>query len=92
MPVCLWPTFDFNFQALEAAGWGLTSLNGNKAEKLQKAFLDAIPTDLCKESYPTKRRLKNGLIDSQICAESTSVKVMDTCKVRNTTTWLIRQI
>jgi Trypsin len=90
MPVCLWPTFDFNFEGMEAAGWGLTSYNGGRAEKLQKAFLDAISTDVCKKSYQSSRKLKKGLIDSQICAESTSAKVMDTCEVRNTSTWFLR--
>jgi transmembrane protease serine 9 len=25
IPACLWPTFNFNFDELESAGWGLTS-------------------------------------------------------------------
>jgi Trypsin len=92
MPVCLWPTFDFNFESLEAAGWGLISYGGKRAEKLLKVFLDAVPTDVCKQSYPKKLKLKKGLIDSQICAESTSTEVMDTCQVRNASTRFLSQI
>jgi hypothetical protein len=85
MPVCLWPTFDFNFEAMEAAGWGLTSYGGERAEKLLKVFLNAVPTEVCKESYPITRKRKNGLIDSQMCAEGQGKVVMDTCEVNRIT-------
>jgi transmembrane protease serine 9 len=80
MPVCLWPTPDFNFEAMEAAGWGLTTYGGKKAEKLLKVYLNAVPIEECRESYPKKRKLKNGLIESQMCADSKAEVVMDTCE------------
>jgi secreted trypsin-like serine protease len=67
---------------MEAAGWGLTSFGGKRAEKLLKVFLNAVSTEVCKKSYPKSRKLLNGLVESQICTESKGkVIMMDTCEV-----------
>jgi secreted trypsin-like serine protease len=35
---------------------------------------------VCSESFPKKRKLKNGLIESQMCAKSKGAERMDTCE------------
>ncbi|XP_055597102.1 uncharacterized protein LOC129747097 isoform X2 [Uranotaenia lowii] len=75
-PVCLWDQSEVNFPTLEAVGFGQTSWGGSKTPVLLKVRLSPVSNDECRIHYPTERRLRQGIQDTQVCAKDSK---MDTC-------------
>ncbi|XP_055615595.1 transmembrane protease serine 9-like [Toxorhynchites rutilus septentrionalis] len=76
-PACLWDQSEVEFPRLEAIGFGQTSFAGDKTPILLKVQLSPISNDECrKHHYSGTRRLRQGIADSQICAQDSK---MDTC-------------
>ena len=55
-------------------------LGGRPSESLLKASLDIFDNKVCVDAYGTERTLKNGIIDSQLCAGDLTGE-RDTCQV-----------
>lgn len=77
-PACLWTERDVDFSRLEAIGWGLTAYAGSATDILLKVQLTPVTNEDCKKSYDIDGRLKDGIVDSQLCAVDNR---MDTCEV-----------
>lgn len=78
-PACLWVDEDFgDIPRLEAAGWGTLGHGEKSSPILNKVELTPSYYKSCNEYYENNSRVKNGLMDHQMCAGD---KVMDTCPV-----------
>lgn len=55
---------------------------GDKSAELQKVNLKIISNDICSGYFPTNRKLRNGIIASQLCLGDNDGR--DTCQVRIT--------
>lgn len=77
-PACLWQTFSVNYTTAIATGFGLTTDHGQRSDDLLKVSLNLIDNERCKTLFPMYRALKNGIVDTQICAGSESEE-RDTC-------------
>ncbi|XP_053695324.1 transmembrane protease serine 9-like [Sabethes cyaneus] len=76
-PACLWNQNSLAFPRLEAAGFGQTSFAGSQTPILLKVQLSPIDNTECRNHHPSdNRRLRQGIIDSQMCAQDSK---MDTC-------------
>ncbi|XP_055546901.1 transmembrane protease serine 9-like isoform X2 [Wyeomyia smithii] len=76
-PACLWNQDASEFPRLEAAGFGQTSFAGSQTPILLKVELSPINNAECRNYHaPDNRRLRQGIIDSQMCAQDSK---MDTC-------------
>ena len=67
-PGCLWQTESFNTTKVLATGFGATGFLEKNSNSLLKVSLDILPTSICQETYVGDRKLKQGIIDSQICS------------------------
>ncbi|XP_041451388.1 serine protease persephone isoform X3 [Drosophila obscura] len=70
---------------LFVAGWGTMNLtNRSRSKVLLRAPLDLVPLDKCNESFAeqpsTIRALKQGVIDSLMCAADTKQQKKDACQ------------
>ncbi|XP_055546902.1 transmembrane protease serine 9-like [Wyeomyia smithii] len=76
-PACLWNQDALEFPRLEAAGFGQTSFGGSQTPILLKVKLSSINNVECRNYHaPDNRKLRQGIIDSQMCAQDSK---MDTC-------------
>ncbi|XP_055301455.1 serine protease snake-like [Sitodiplosis mosellana] len=77
-PACLWQKFDIKYPSGIATGWGLTKDRGRPSDELLKVQLNFITNERCNGFYQRFGALKNGIIDSQLCAGD-DVEEKDTC-------------
>lgn len=77
-PACLWQTQDIEYTSAIATGWGLTHDRGRPSNELLKVSLKMITNQRCDGFFHRFNALKNGIIDSQLCAGD-DVEERDTC-------------
>lgn len=77
-PACLWQTHDIGYGSAIATGWGLTRDRGQPSNDLLKVSLKFIANQRCNGFFQRFNALKNGIIDSQLCAGD-DVEERDTC-------------
>ncbi|XP_055699152.1 serine proteinase stubble-like [Phlebotomus papatasi] len=77
-PACLNYQEDTSSFELVATGWGHNTFGGEETPLLQKVKLAIFPTELCSIHYATEPTLRDGILDSQICAGSNSA-LRDPC-------------
>lgn len=77
-PACLWQTFHVNYTSAIATGWGLTRDRGQQSDDLLKVSLHFTTNEHCSTFYEQFQAIKNGIIDSQICAGDDNEE-KDTC-------------
>lgn len=77
-PACLNYQEDTIGLELVTTGWGHNTFGGKESPLLQKVKLAIFPTELCSIHYATDATLRDGILDSQICAGSNSV-LRDPC-------------
>lgn len=64
-----------------ATGWGQVEYGGDKSDELLKVSLDFVDNADCATRYEPSKRIRSGIVDSQICAGVLSGG-RDTCQVR----------
>lgn len=79
-PACLWTKEETPTTDIIATGWGRIEYGGNKSAELQKVNLKVMSNDICSGYFPLNRKLRNGIIDSQLCLGDDDGR--DTCQVR----------
>lgn len=77
-PACLWQKFDVSYKSGIATGWGLTRDRGRQSDELLKVQLNFISNERCNGFYQRFQALKDGIIDTQICAGD-DIEERDTC-------------
>lgn len=77
-PACLWQSNNFNYPSVIATGWGLTRDRGNPSDDLLKVSLKVIDNRRCTSIFERYQQLRQGILDSQICAGD-DVDERDTC-------------
>lgn len=77
-PACLWQTHHIGYGSAIATGWGLTRDRGQPSNELLKVSLKFIENQRCDGFFQRFNALKNGIIDSQLCAGD-DVEERDTC-------------
>lgn len=77
-PACLWQKFDVHYRSGIATGWGLTRDRGRQSEELLKVQLNFISNERCNGFYQRFQALKDGIINTQICAGD-DIEEKDTC-------------
>lgn len=77
-PACLWQTYNIGYGSAIATGWGLTRDRGQPSNELQKVSLKLITNQRCNGLFQRFTSLKNGIIDSQVCAGE-DLEEKDTC-------------
>lgn len=77
-PACLWQSFNVNYTTAIATGFGLTRDHGQKSDDLLKVSLNLIDNQRCNIYFPKFRALKDGIVNTQLCAGSDSEE-KDTC-------------
>lgn len=77
-PACLWQRYDIEYGSAIATGWGLTRDRGQVSSELLKVSLKVITNQRCDGYFQRFNALKNGIIDSQLCAGD-DVEERDTC-------------
>lgn len=80
-PACLPTSFEGSEKKTIATGWGHTTWSGKSSTHLQKVILEKFTQQECNETYAytNDRRLKNGIVSTQICAGSKD-ESKDTCQ------------
>ncbi|CAH2048548.1 unnamed protein product, partial [Iphiclides podalirius] len=79
-PVCLYTKEKDPTVMLDISGWGKSDVTrAATSEVLLKARLTIVPRDICNQSYTVSRRLPEGIIDEQLCAQDTTGNT-DTCQ------------
>lgn len=81
-PACLWQGNAFNFTDVTATGYGHTEFGGKSSNELLKVDLTIFNNDECTLGYQNERLLKDGIVESQLCAGD-SAGEKDTCQVKN---------
>uniref|UniRef100_U5ERT1 Putative trypsin-like serine protease n=1 Tax=Corethrella appendiculata TaxID=1370023 RepID=U5ERT1_9DIPT len=66
-PACLHNTFNIKTNRAVAIGFGKVEFAGDQSNELLKVGLDIFPNDEC-QMYYNDRKLKSGIIDTQICS------------------------
>nr|XP_029713302.1 serine protease 53-like [Aedes albopictus] len=74
---CLWLESYVPSEPLQIVGFGETKLAHGPSMTLQKGQVSYQSTDVCDEALTSRRRIPNGLLESQFCA---SHDTMDTCQ------------
>lgn len=77
-PACLWQTHELGYASAIATGWGLTRDRGQASDDLLKVSLKLISNERCDGFFQRFNALKNGIVDSQLCAGD-DVEERDTC-------------
>lgn len=67
-PACLWQSFNVNYTSAIVTGWGLTKDRGKPSDELLKVSLQLTSNERCNTFFERFTALKNGIIDSQLCA------------------------
>lgn len=67
-PACLWSQDNFGVNKAVAIGYGYTNYMSDTSNILQEVTLDIINRNICTKLVSRGRKLKDGLIDTQICA------------------------
>lgn len=70
--------FDVNYTTGIATGWELTKDRGRQSDQLLKVQLNIITNERCSHYYQRFGALKDGIINSQVCAGS-DTEEKDTC-------------
>lgn len=84
VPICLqsvWEDKGVGFE-YEAAGYGHTEYLGEKANRLLGVTLKLVDKAVCQQNFEGLPKLKNGILDTQLCATSHEIqdgRSMDTC-------------
>lgn len=78
-PACLWQNYDVNATKGVATGWGQVEYGGDKSDELLKVSLDFVDNTDCAARYEPSKRIRAGIVDSQICAGALSGG-RDTCQ------------
>lgn len=77
-PACLWQSFYLNYTSAIATGWGLIRDRGQPSDELLKVSLNIITNERCNSLYQPFNALRNGIIDTQVCAGD-DYEEKDTC-------------
>lgn len=77
-PACLWQTQNIEYRSAIATGWGLTRDRGQSSNELLKVSLKLITNRQCDGYFQRFNALKDGIIDSQLCAGD-DIEERDTC-------------
>lgn len=77
-PACLWQTHNIDYASAIATGWGLTRDRGQPSNELLKVSLKLITNRRCDGYFQRFNALKDGIIESQLCAGD-DVEERDTC-------------
>lgn len=77
-PACLWQTYYTNHTSAVATGFGLTTDHGESSDDLLKVSLHLIKNDRCNGFFLKFEAIKDGIIDTQICAGD-DIEEKDTC-------------
>uniref|UniRef100_A0A6B2EGH1 Putative serine protease 18d n=1 Tax=Phlebotomus kandelakii TaxID=1109342 RepID=A0A6B2EGH1_9DIPT len=67
-PACLAKEWTSSDSRVTAYGWGHTSFGGVESPVLMKIPLTVYATKECSDNYPASRRLRTGIMNTQICA------------------------
>lgn len=69
-PACLNTKATLTNKKAITTGWGRTDYSGESSSHLLKVTLDMYANSQCNNSYEIDRKLKNGIVETQICAGS----------------------
>ncbi|XP_037028237.1 serine protease snake-like isoform X4 [Bradysia coprophila] len=67
-PACLWQSSYVNSSNAIATGWGQLEFAGERSDDLQKVALNIIDNNHCQQLYERSKKLRNGIVSSQLCA------------------------
>lgn len=77
-PACLYQSANVDSRFAIATGWGLTTDRGKSSDDLLKVSLNLIANERCDGFYQRFQALKDGIINSQLCAGD-DYEEKDTC-------------
>lgn len=67
-PACLWQSNYINSTNAIATGWGQLEFAGERSDDLRKVALNIIDNNHCQQLYERSKKLRNGIVSSQLCA------------------------
>ncbi|XP_037049377.1 serine protease snake-like [Bradysia coprophila] len=67
-PACIWQSYSINSTKAVATGWGQVEFAGDRSDDLRKVSLNIIDYTDCRQLYETSKKLRRGIVKSQLCA------------------------
>lgn len=69
-PACFWQNQSINSTKTIATGWGQLDFDGDRSDELRKVSLNVLDNVHCQQLYESSKKLRNGIVNSQLCAGS----------------------